>query len=59
MIEENGFLIALYSEKTIVVQIAVTNKPHKFIISSMEFINSSGKHNFYLSSFESYIITFF
>lgn len=41
MIEENGFLIALYSEKTIVVQIAVTNKPQKFINSY-----SSGKHTF-------------
>lgn len=41
MIEENGFLIALYFEKTIVVQIAVTNKPRKFITSY-----SSGKHTF-------------
>lgn len=41
MIEENGFLIALYSEKTVVVQIAVTNKPRKLINSY-----SSGKHTF-------------
>lgn len=41
MIEDNGFLIPLYSEKTIVVQIAVTNKPHKFIDSYL-----SGKHTF-------------
>lgn len=53
MIEDNGFLIALYSEKTVVVQIAVTNKPHKFINSYIQV-----KSILLFSSFESYIITF-